>query len=106
MTNLKSNFHIVSEHCWRISGVLTFSTVPAIEVECAKSRANLRAKLEIDCLAVTKIDSSGLAWMLENIRELAKKDISVKLLNLPSQAQTLAQIHGIETLLFQDQHDR
>jgi phospholipid transport system transporter-binding protein len=53
----------------------------------------------VDLAEVSELDSSLLATLLAWIREARSSNGSLKVANLPSGLQTLAQLYGIEDLL-------
>lgn len=52
-----------------------------------------------DLSAVTEVDSSGLAIVFGWLREAQRLDKSIRILNLPANLSSLAQVYGVGDLL-------
>ena len=57
------------------------------------------ADLTLDLSAVTEVDSSALALLLEWRREAARRSRKLHLLNLPANLRTLAEVYGVVPLI-------
>tara|TARA_R110002167_G_scaffold100231_3_gene261880 strand:- start:351 stop:668 length:318 start_codon:yes stop_codon:yes gene_type:complete len=90
------------QNIWDISGSLTFIDTPVVE----KKSIALRKKIDstppwvINCDALEKIDSAGLAWFLENIAYAKRQQVtlSIRGFNL-EKARLLAKAQGVLALL-------
>lgn len=90
----------VGEAGWLLSGELDFETVPAllqhrgVQMEAGKN-------LTIDLAEVTRVDSAGLALMIEWLRESERKDLDMTFTNVPEQLLSIARVCGLDEILFQ-----
>ncbi len=90
----------VGETGWLLSGELNFETVPAllqhrgVQMEAGKN-------LTIDLAEVTRVDSAGLALMIEWLRESERKNLDMTFTNVPEQLLSIARVCGLDEILFQ-----
>ena len=90
----------VGESGWLLSGELDFETVPAlllhrgVQMEAGKN-------LTIDLAEVTRVDSAGLALMIEWLRESERKNLDMTFTNVPEQLLSIARVCGLDEILFQ-----
>ena len=90
----------VGEAGWLLSGELDFETVPAllqhrgVQMEAGKN-------LTIDLAEVTRVDSAGLALMIEWLRESERKNLDMTFTNVPEQLLSIARVCGLDEILFQ-----
>jgi phospholipid transport system transporter-binding protein len=80
-----------------LSGNLDAVTVIDILAASTKQFAGA-TQIEIDCQGVTDADSSGLALLLEWLRQSRIREQTVRFLNLPPQISALARISEVEDL--------
>lgn len=85
----------------RLDGALTFGSAAATYAAALASFGGLPvgSVIEIDCAGVTQADSSGLAVMLDWLREATRADYSLRFANLPVFLLQLARISEVESLL-------
>ena len=80
-----------------VSGALNFDSVAAVYLE---SRTILTGQIStIDLAAVTSVDSSGLALLLEWQSEAARRGQKLAFVNAPSDLQRLAALSEATALL-------
>ncbi len=90
----------VGETGWLLSGELNFETVPAllqhrgVQMEAGKN-------LTVDLSEVTRVDSAGLALMIEWLRESERKNLDMTFTNVPEQLLSIARVCGLDEILFQ-----
>ncbi len=85
----------------RLEGALSFDTLPGVLVETAKytARPDLPGRLTIDFAAVTGVDSSAVALLLEWRREAQRLGKALVFVNLPSNLLALAKLYGVAELI-------
>jgi phospholipid transport system transporter-binding protein len=90
----------VSPGVLRLTGVLDFRSGPQLRVSGQKLiRASQASKLLLDCTAVDKSSSVGVALLLAFMRDAAAAGKSLVMSGLPSDMQQIAQVSGLEDLL-------
>ena len=57
------------------------------------------ADLTVDLSAVTEVDSSALALLLDWRREAARQSHKLSVVNLPANLRTLAEVYGVVPLI-------
>ena len=82
-----------------VSGALTFDTVPGL-YSGSKDWFVAGSELVIDLAQVARADSAGLALMLEWVKRARTAGCRLRLINIPSQVQTLIRVNGLQTALF------
>jgi phospholipid transport system transporter-binding protein len=82
---------------WEVSGPLDMASVPSV---LAESRDIFRGDRDVrlDLAAVDRMDSAGLALIIEWMRLARRHDASLRVSNIPSQMQGIAQACGLERL--------
>lgn len=55
--------------------------------------------LEVDLKEVIRADTSGLAWLLNMVKDLSNSQVEVRFSNIPDKLQNLAALSGAQTLL-------
>lgn len=83
---------------FRLSGALTFDTVPELLARSRKLLPFDRA-LEIDLAGVDRIDSAGLALLIEWMRLAAARGQVVVFQQAPAQMRDLARVSGLDGVL-------
>lgn len=83
---------------FRLSGELTFDTVPELLKEGARLLASA-AELRIDLSGVRRADSAGLALLAEWLREAGQRRLTLRYLNVPAQLHNLARVSGLDQVL-------
>ncbi|MBT8116801.1 MAG: STAS domain-containing protein [Gammaproteobacteria bacterium] len=85
---------------WLLSGELDFETVPSL---LAHEGAHMQrgSGIYVDFAKVTRVDSAGLALMIEWLRESERKGLVITYDNVPPQLLSIARLCGLEDILFQ-----
>lgn len=81
-----------------VKGVLDAATVGAVLKRSALLFADAR-QLQIDLSGVTESDSSGLALLIEWLRQARQKRQQIVFQNMPQQIAALARISEVDELL-------
>jgi len=81
-----------------VSGPLTFDTVTELYRSSAPWFAG-KPELVVDCSGVTRIDSAGLALMVEWLRQARDTKCALRFRNLPEQVLTLVRINGLQDVI-------
>ena len=86
---------------WKTPKKMTIDTIPEIENVSNIARTELSNKnWIIDCINTVKFDSSGIAWLLYNIKFSQKNIIPLEIYNFHlDSAKVLAQSHGVFEVL-------
>jgi phospholipid transport system transporter-binding protein len=85
----------------RLTGALDFGTVSGVLAESAKfaERSDLPERLTIDFSAVTAVDSSAVALLLEWRRLALAHGKALDFVNLPPNLVALAKLYGVADLI-------
>ena len=87
---------------WVLSGEIDFDTVPSLLPHPGANMVR-GSNVRVDLAGVTRVDSAGLAMMVEWLREAQEKGLGISFNNVPEQLQSMARICGLEEILFR--HD-
>jgi phospholipid transport system transporter-binding protein len=84
-----------------LTGALSFDTIPQVLEESAAyaARADLPERLTIDFAAITGVDSSAVALLLDWRRMAAKRGKTLVFVNLPANLNALAELYGVTELI-------
>lgn len=84
----------------QLAGVLDYSTGPVLREQGARLiAASASAQLAIDCTAVEKSSSVGLALLLAYMRDAAAAGKTLAIAGLPADMRQIAQVCGLLELL-------
>ena len=85
----------------RLTGALDFGSVSGVLAESAKfaARTDLPDRLTIDLSAITAVDSSAVALLLEWRRLAAAHGKALEFVNLPPNLLALARLYGVAELI-------
>jgi phospholipid transport system transporter-binding protein len=85
----------------RLTGALDFESLPAVlaESEQYTARTDLPQRLTIDFAAITAVDSSAVALLLEWRREALARGKQLIFVNLPANLLALAELYGVAELI-------
>jgi len=94
-----SGITVPDDGSWVLSGELNFDTVPAL---LAHEGVVMEAgrDIRVDLAGVTRVDSAGLALLVEWLRESKRKGLSISFEHVPEQLASIAEICGLEDILF------
>jgi len=84
-----------------LQGALSFETVPGVLAESARyaERPDLPDRLTIDFAAITAVDSSAVALLLEWRRVAQRRGKTLVFVNLPANRLALAKLYGVTELI-------
>ena len=84
-----------------LEGALSFETLPRVleESRAYSARPDLPERLTIDFSAITEVDSSAVALLLEWRREAARRGKGLYFVNLPANLLSLAELYGVTGLI-------
>jgi phospholipid transport system transporter-binding protein len=82
----------------RLTGELSFKTVPALVIESRSVFKNAEG-LDVDLADVGRADSAGVALLIEWQRQAQKQNQSIRFFNIPSQMLAIARLSGVDELL-------
>ena len=84
-----------------LDGALSFETLPGVLEQSREytSRSDLPDRLTIDFAAITEVDSSAVALLLEWRREAARLGKGLYFVNLPANLLALAELYGVSGLI-------
>ena len=84
-----------------LQGALSFETVPGVLAESARyaERPDLPDRLTIDFAAITAVDSSAVALLLEWRRVAQRRGKTLVFVNLPANLMALAKLYGVSELI-------
>jgi phospholipid transport system transporter-binding protein len=83
---------------FRVSGVLDATTVAEL-LKQSKDRFSALDRLEVDLAGVSDGDSSGLALLIEWLRQAKESKRQINFSNVPGQISALARISEVDELL-------
>ena len=88
-----------------LTGALSFETLPGVLAQSAEyeARPDLPERLTIDFSAITGVDSSAVALLLEWRRQALKRGKVLEFVNLPANLLALARLYGVEELILAPQ---
>ncbi len=78
---------------WQLSGVLDMSSVPALR-EAARTLVNGRSVL-LDLTGVTRMDSAGLALLVDWQGQARRQGHELRYRNIPSGIVAIAEVYGL-----------
>jgi phospholipid transport system transporter-binding protein len=81
-----------------VSGDMMFSTVTGLLNE-SLAMFEGRQILEVDLGAVARVDSAGLALLIEWMSRGIKNNTEVRFVSVPGQMKEIARMSGLETIL-------
>ena len=84
-----------------LTGELSFDTIPQVLEESAAyaARTDLPERLTIDFAAITGVDSSAVALLLDWRRMAAQRGKTLVFVNLPANLLSLADLYGVAELI-------
>jgi phospholipid transport system transporter-binding protein len=84
-----------------LTGAISFETLPTVLEQSARyaERTDIPEHLTIDFSAITGVDSSAVALLLEWRRQAAERGKRLEYVNLPPNLVALAQLYGVEELI-------
>jgi phospholipid transport system transporter-binding protein len=88
------------EEVLALDGPLSFESLPQVleRSQAYSARTDLPERLTIDFGAITAVDSSAVALLLEWRREAARVGKELHFVNLPANLLALAELYGVSGL--------
>lgn len=85
----------------KLEGPLSFESLPRVlaESDAYEARADLPERLTIDFAAVSAVDSSAVALLLEWRRRALARNKQLTFVNLPANLLALADLYGVTELI-------
>lgn len=84
---------------WRVTGELSFASVPALERAAMSGLLTNPGPWHIDLGQVQRADSAGLAVLIEWVRLASERGIDVGFRNMPEQMRAMAHVSGLEAII-------
>ncbi|MED7818767.1 MULTISPECIES: STAS domain-containing protein [unclassified Francisella] len=91
----------INNNIWTIDSELTLKTVASIYKKFKKRLKEISNTWTIDFSNCNKVDSSGLALIIEYIKHAKRSSIKLELKNIDSKILSLAKVHGAKDILEQ-----
>lgn len=88
-----------SNGCLTISGELTFATVTALLEQSRALFSQADEAVEVDLGAVQRVDSAGLALLIEWLRLAREKGLTIRFSHLPQQMKAIAAASDLDSIL-------
>lgn len=92
---MKAKLEEVEDSWFRLSGELSFDTVPDLLKDSA-SLFQQAERIDIDLSAVQRSDSAGLALLVEWMRRAEKMHKPIQFLNIPLQMMAIVRVSGLD----------
>ncbi len=98
MSSQNTNIMSIGRGQFRVTGTLTFSTVPEF-YQKSKESLTFDDATYIDLRGVKHADSAGLALLIQWMRDAHMKQQTVHFSNIPLQLLAIAKVCSVEVLL-------
>jgi phospholipid transport system transporter-binding protein len=82
---------------YAINGELTFATVPELWDSSFGSLDG--GSIQLDLAGITRVDSAGIALLIEVLRAVRRRGGEVSLVNAPPQLMAIATVSGLDGVL-------
>lgn len=89
----------VGEGCYLLSGTLTFVNARAALRSLSEVVRDGGGGVLLDLQSVVRVDSAGLALLIEVMRLARQRDVRLRFRNLPAQVGALAAVSGVAAML-------
>jgi len=83
---------------WLLQGELGFNTVSGV-LQHAGVKLRQYEQLQVDLEGVTRVDSAGLALLVEWLRESEHAGNDIVFVNVPAQLLSIARVCGLDEIL-------
>ena len=83
---------------YAISGDLTFTTVPDL-LRTGYGDLGGDGRVQVDLAGITRVDSAGIALLIDLARTVRKRGGEISLLHAPPQLMAIAGVSGLEAVL-------
>ena len=88
----------LNEHDWRLDGELCREQAPSLIREFLRL-FNAQPRQVFDLSAVERVDSVGVALLLNWVRYARRRQVEIQFRNPPQQLAVIAQVCGVRALL-------
>ena len=88
-----------NEGLYRLPEALTFATTPDLYLQTGEMFNTPLPRLTFDLTGVTRVDSAGLALLLEWLREAQRRGKEIHFQNIPAQLAAIAKVSGLNGIL-------
>lgn len=85
--------------CITLSGELTFATVTSLLEQSRELFSQADEAIEVDLRAVERVDSAGLALLIEWLRLAREKGLTIRFSHLPQQMKAIAAASDLDSIL-------
>jgi phospholipid transport system transporter-binding protein len=83
---------------WLLEGELGFTTVPELLQHAGADMCGVDS-ICVDLKGVTRVDSAGLALLIQWLRESERAGLPISFVNVPVQLLSIARVCGLEEIL-------
>lgn len=84
---------------FKVSGEMTFATVTGLLAQSRELFAQASGSIEVELEAVERVDSAGLALLIEWMREARTQGKTIRFSRLPAQMMAIATASDLESIL-------
>lgn len=91
--------HINGDGHYRLPEALTFATTPHLYLQTGEMFDTPLPRLTFDLAGVQRVDSAGLALLLEWLREARRRSKEIRFENIPEQLAAIAKVSGLSDIL-------
>lgn len=88
-----------SDGTFALRGDLTFAHVPGLVSRSSAWLSDGRENITIDMASVTRVDSAGLALMLEWMKQARQAGMQMHFDNIPSHLSDLIRVSGLSDVI-------
>ena len=91
--------HINGDGRYSLPEALTFATTPRLYLQTGQMFNTPLPRLTFDLAGVQRVDSAGLALLLEWLREAQRRNKEIRFQNIPEQLAAIARVSGLNDIL-------
>jgi phospholipid transport system transporter-binding protein len=95
----EAQFEPVAAGRYRVGGEMGFASVSALLESSLPAFASAEAELEIDLSGVSRVDSAGLALLVEWLRRAKGQGKTIVFRHIPDQLRAIARVSDLEGIL-------
>jgi phospholipid transport system transporter-binding protein len=89
----------LAERRFGLNGELSFNTAAAVLRAAQTALRDEKGTVEIDLTAIRRVDSAGVALLIELLRFAKQRGIALYFTHIPQQLESLAAVSGVDGLL-------
>ena len=101
----EGGFTVSDDGSWLLFGELDFETVPSL-LDHPDVALKAGKDIRVDFSEVTRVDSAGLALMIDWMRKAERAGLSITFENVPEQLHSIARICDLDEILFLPRPDK